>query len=200
MCTGDRWLSFASISIATNRVSFSRLISRIQGRCAVALVITGLVACGRDSPAPDSSGTFVIRNVRIFDGERVISEREIVVTNGVIAAIGDAGQMPPNANAIDGAGNTLLPGLIDSHTHGPMPAQMKQAVLFGVTTQLDMFTNPGGVALARQFLRTAEGQSAADLRAAGLAVTAPGGHGTEYSSARFRRSVLTVTPRRSSMH
>ena len=151
-----------------------------NGRLSWALAVISLMACGRTPPATVSANTFVIRNVRIFDGERVIAEREVVVTDGVIATVGRAGAVPSNATVIDGSGKTLLPGLIDSHTHAPLTTLLKQAVVFGVTTQLDMFSDPPMVAEARKFLRTAEGQSAADLRAAGLAVTAPGGHGTEY--------------------
>jgi imidazolonepropionase-like amidohydrolase len=150
---------------------------------AVVLVLTPLVACGPTPSPNDSSNTFVIRNVRIFDGERVIPEREVVVSNGAITTVGSDGQTPSNVRVVDGEGGTLLPGLIDSHTHSPMPILMRQAAAFGVTTQLDMYSDPSMVAAARQFLGSAEGQSAADLRAAGLGVTAPGGHGTEYGGA-----------------
>ena len=153
----------------------------IGSRLLTALAVISLASCGGTQPATESANpAFVIRNVRIFDGERVIAEREVSVADGVIAAVGRAGEVPSNATVIDGGGNTLLPGLIDSHTHAPVPALMKQAAVFGVTTQLDMLTDAPTVAEARKFLLTTEGRSAADLRAAGPAVTAPGGHGTEY--------------------
>jgi imidazolonepropionase-like amidohydrolase len=79
------------------------------------------MAYGRTPPATNSADILVIRNVRIFDGERVIGEREVVVTDRVIAAVWPAGQVPSNAIVIDGAGGTLLPGLSDSHTHLPIP-------------------------------------------------------------------------------
>ena len=47
------------------------------------------------------------------------------------------------AKVIDGKARTLLPGLIDGHTHAFFPDHLKQAAIFGVTTELDMFTDHG---------------------------------------------------------
>lgn len=40
---------------------------------------------------------------------------------------------------IDGTGDTLLPGLIDCHVHLSKRDELKQALVFGNTTVLDMF-------------------------------------------------------------
>ena len=133
---------------------------------------------------PESAG-LVIRNVRIFDGQQVVPETEILVEDGVIAAIGQAGELPTAATEVDGSGQTLLPGLIDSHTHLPIEPLMRQAVVFGVTTQLDMHSDdPEVVAAAKAFLRTEAGGQVADLFAATTGVTAPGGHGTQFGEYR----------------
>ena len=56
---------------------------------------------------------------------------------------------------IDGTGKTLLPGLIDSHTH-VWPGSLESAIVFGVTTELDMFSD---IAPAKQApRRTNRGQ------------------------------------------
>ena len=44
---------------------------------------------------------------------------------------------------------TLLPGLIDAHTHSFGPA-LEEALNFGVTTVLDMFTEPNQAAAWRR--------------------------------------------------
>jgi hypothetical protein len=52
-------------------------------------------------------------------GEAALEDRDVLVRGGQIAAITPAGEAPPPAEALvlDGAGRTLLPGLIDLHTH-----------------------------------------------------------------------------------
>ena len=139
---------------------------------AIAAVAMNACAAQPADIEPESDG-FLIRNVRIFDGERVIPETEILVEDGLIAAIGESGELPTTVTEIDGLGQTLLPGLIDSHTHIPLPQQMRQAAVFGVTTQLDMFTSPERVAAAKDYLRTEAGGQAADLFSA-TSLVAPG--------------------------
>ena len=79
-----------------------------------------------------------VRNVRLFDGTRVIPGTTVVFENGIITSIGAS--VPEGAEVIDGTGKTLLPGMIDSHTHAFTNA-LERALRFGVTTELDMFTD-----------------------------------------------------------
>lgn len=58
-----------------------------------------------------------ITDVRVFDGvDRLPDRRSVRVVDGVIVAVGD---VAPGVDdeLIDGAGRTLLPGLIDAHMH-----------------------------------------------------------------------------------
>src|SRR2546423_331016 len=80
-----------------------------------------------------------IRNVRVFDGSKVIPSATVVFTDGTITSVGASAKVPDGATVIDGAGKTLLPGLIDAHTH-VFPGSLERALRFGVTTELDMFT------------------------------------------------------------
>src|SRR5262249_10877234 len=52
--------------------------------------------------------------------------------------------------------------------------------IFGVTTELDMFTDHAFAARMRSEEAAGKALDRADLRSAGTLVTAPGGHGTEY--------------------
>ncbi len=54
---------------------------------------------------------------------------------------GTISRVPRDALVIDGTGLTLLPGLIDAHTHTFGVSGLQQALIFGVTTELDMFTD-----------------------------------------------------------
>jgi imidazolonepropionase-like amidohydrolase len=137
----------------------------------------GLVAAARAQEAPKP---VVITNVRIFDGTRVIPKGTVVFQGRQIKAVGETVAVPKDAlEVIDGTGQTVLPGFIDSHTHAFGEA-LERALVFGVTTELDMFTDP---ALARQMREEQAKLGApdrADLFSAGTLATVPGGHGTEY--------------------
>ena len=127
----------------------------------------------------ENNHSFVIRNARVFDGRNVLDRSDVWVSAGKIKAVGKALKVPSDVQVIDASGDTLLPGFIDAHTHAWGDA-LKQAEIFGVTTELDMFTD---VKFMQQVKRDqAEGKylDIADLRSAGTLATAPGGHGTEY--------------------
>jgi imidazolonepropionase-like amidohydrolase len=118
-----------------------------------------------------------IHNVRLFDGTRLVPNATVVFDNGVITGVNTA--VPANAKLIDGTGKTLLPGLIDAHTHVYGTA-LERALRFGVTTELDMFTSVA--TLKQQKAEQARGNvaSRADIFSAGTLVTVEGGHGAEY--------------------
>lgn len=110
----------------------------------------------------------LIRGVRVFDGERTSPERDVLVVDDLIGEY-DGGRVDVE---VAGAGRTLLPGLIDGHTH-VFDGSLAQALSFGVTTELDMFCLPGNLARQREL---ATRDDVADLRSSGIVATAPGGH------------------------
>jgi hypothetical protein len=66
----------------------------------------------------------------------------------------------------------------------PIPTpSWKQAAVFGVTTGLDMFTDPANTVGIKKEQQKGMLLDYADLRSAGYLGTAPGGHGTEYGLA-----------------
>ena len=119
--------------------------------------------------------TLLIRNVRVFDGERVLEQRSVLVENGTISSITERDLHVPYGEVIDGRGRTLLPGLFDAHVHlaaNPEPA-LCQALSLGITTVLDMF-NGTDLLKAKQRLVAEEPTNLADLRTAGYGAIAPG--------------------------
>lgn len=123
--------------------------------------------------------TTLIRNARIFDGERVIDAKDILIRDGLIVRIGTGLEAPADAEVVDAAGRTLMPGLIDAHTH-TFGEGLEEAAVFGVTTHLDMFTDPAVLAEMRAEQAAWLVTTRAELYSAGVLVTAPGGHGTQY--------------------
>src|SRR5688500_15143102 len=126
-----------------------------------------------------AQSTVAIRNVRLFDGTRVVPKATVVFADGIIKAVGANASVPEGARVIDGSGRTLLPGLIDSHTHVYGDA-LERALRFGVTTELDMFTAVGTLKQAKAEQARGNVASRADLFSAGTLITVEGGHGAEY--------------------
>ncbi len=119
-------------------------------------------------------------NARLFDGEKVVPRATVVFsTAGKVLAVGPEVQPPAGAEVIDGSGRTLLPGLIDAHTHSFLGA-LERALVFGVTTNLDMMTDPTWAAARRREQAEGKATGRADLFSASTLVTAPGGHGTQF--------------------
>jgi imidazolonepropionase-like amidohydrolase len=146
--------------------------------CIFAAIAAPSVATASAQSAPSASAT-LFRNVRVFDGERMLGERDVLVRDGRIRQVGSGIAAPAGAAVVDGRGKTLLPGLIDAHTHTWGEAT-KQALAFGVTTELDMFSSPEIGAAARAEQVAGHAGDRADLFSAGVLVTVARGHGTEY--------------------
>lgn len=120
-----------------------------------------------------------ITNTRIFDGEKILAADTVVIENGVITAIGTAA--PAGAVIVDGAGATLLPGLIDAHVHTSTES-LALALRFGVTTELEM--QGANTRLRRDDIT--DDDSVADVRSSGFGLTPPGGHPDELFPEGFR--------------
>ena len=116
--------------------------------------------------------TTAITHARIFDGDTVLGAATVVLDGQRIAAVG--GSVPAGATVVDATGATLLPGLIDAHVHTTMDS-LRDALRFGVTTELEMM----GHWSPQERRAVAEADDMADMRSAGMGISAPGGHPSE---------------------
>jgi len=90
------------------------------------------------------AGPVAFTHVRAFiDGQRYVEDETVVEDEGVITAVGPAGKVkvPAGAQVIDGTGETLVPGLWDSHQHFGDDFSGPLLLSLGVTSVRD----PGNV-------------------------------------------------------
>jgi imidazolonepropionase-like amidohydrolase len=95
---------------------FSARTSTLVGGLSLLVSISAIA----QTASPSASVT-VIRAGTLIDGRSATPRRDqvIVIRGNRIEGVGDAAstKIPPGANAIDLSRSTVLPGLIDSHTH-----------------------------------------------------------------------------------
>ena len=100
---------------------------------AVALPVILVVVCGmyfglasseskaQQSTMGQQAGSLVLRGGRLIDGTgRAPVENSVVLMEaGKIVRVGREGEVaiPAGATAINAAGKTIIPGLVDGHTH-----------------------------------------------------------------------------------
>ena len=147
----------------------------------VLFLIVLWVLCLQGTGTGQESGIVtVIKNVRVFDGERVIPECSVVFEGSRISAVGAGVAVPEGAEVTDGRGRTLVPGFVDAHVHVWHVDNLKQSVIFGVTTVVDMFMDPKTMVEIKRMQEEGRAGDMAHLISPGILATSPGGHGTQY--------------------
>lgn len=122
-----------------------------------------------------SPGSGAIVHVRYFDGTALAGPATITFDGGrIVSVVADdsSGASPGDvpADAVDGSGLTLLPGLIDAHVHLDGKKNLEDAARWGITTMLDMGTpSPQLVASLRDL------PGLTDIRSSESPASAPGG-------------------------
>jgi imidazolonepropionase-like amidohydrolase/ABC-type multidrug transport system permease subunit len=146
----------------------------------------------------DRLQTQLIRNARIIIGNgKVIENGGVLVKDGKIAEIYDGNIPDPkevNAHLIEGAGKTVLPGLIDVHVHlgatggandytadptKVLPRELAEYLYCGITAVKSVGDMLDTVLQVRQTVNSGE-KLGAEFFLVGPLFTTAGGHGTEY--------------------
>jgi len=145
------------------------------------------------------SRTMLIRNARIFTGAgKVIENGAVLVKSGKVAEVYEGNSPDPkslNAEPVEAAGKTILPGLIDTHVHldGPggfyddwkdyASAKIMQrnlaAYLYSGVTAVRSAGDQLDRALETRTLVNGGERLGAEFFLVGPLFTAAGGHGTE---------------------
>jgi len=107
-----RWLALTTIALIPGGVAGSRAA---HAQSAIMTAPAGAGPNRAAAPAPP----MVLKPAAVFDGVDVHQGWVVVVRDDSIQAAGPAAQVstPRDATSIDLPGATLLPGLIDAHTH-----------------------------------------------------------------------------------
>ncbi len=153
--------------------------------------------------AMERGHSLLIKDAQIFLGDgNIIDRGSVLIRDGKIAEV-FTGNAPDaktlKAEAVEAAGKTLLPGLVDVHVHlgNPggfyelptdykpanisMPRELAAYLFSGVTAVKSAGDTLGDVKRERDHVRSGE-KLGAELFIVGPLFTAEGGHGTEYSA------------------
>ena len=127
-------------------------------------------------PAQES-GSLLIQNVRLFDGEIVQEGMDVLFENGKVAKLQAHDPQRQADQIVKGKGKTLLPGLINAHVHIWFPAHLAEAAKAGVLTVMDMHASRFSIPILKALQ---DSTGFANYLSAGPGATIPGGHGTQF--------------------
>src|SRR5271170_4177039 len=94
----------------------SNIRSRIAKACAVFFLALPLLT--RAATPPDAPPVILIQNATILTvSHGIIEHGSILIKDGKIAEVGTSVKAPKDAQVIDAAGQYVMPGIIDCHSH-----------------------------------------------------------------------------------
>jgi imidazolonepropionase-like amidohydrolase len=167
----------------------------------VALVLIAVLGCERDGIRV-AEGALVVWHGTVIDGTGAppIPDGVVVVEGDRIAAVGEAArfQIPEGVRAIDAGGGTILPGIIDAHTHSDHAASTRRTLLVdGVTSVCNLGTSMDRLPLFAEG-SVEEGPAARGFWA-GPIITAPGGYPGPVYGAQFSYQVESTEEARAAV-
>lgn len=164
---------------------------KIMNKILVLAIFIALLSCKTVQTIEHKAYDIVIQNVKLFDGDKIISTATVLVQDDKVARIITTKTNFVGDNVINGDGQTLIPGLIDAHVHAWDIAHTSTAAKAGVLTVLDQLNNQPNSLKFLKGLGNSESPNS-EFYSAGYAVTVPRGHGTQFGPAPSVSSIEEV--------
>ena len=156
-----------------------------QWMVVVGLLVFSAACSGPSTDSPSSTATTTATGVTIFEGARLIVgdgsapiENAVIVVEGArFAQVGRAEDVkaPEGAARVNLAGKTVMPAIVDAHTHMPVARealidQLQRKAYYGVGAVMSLGQDTGDVAFQVREETVPDG---AMLRTAGRGITMP---------------------------
>ena len=147
----------------------------------VLLFLAAAFAARVESQAPQATGVTVYEGARLIvgDGSAPIENAAFVVQNNRFTQVGRRGQLkvPAGPARTDLTGKTVMPAIVDAHTHQPTTAtrdalvdSLQRKAYYGVAALISLGQDPGDLAFQ---VRGEIIPNAARFRTAGRGMTTP---------------------------
>jgi imidazolonepropionase-like amidohydrolase len=148
---------------------------------ALLVAVAAISACSpqTDSQAPAATSATAFEGARLIvgDGQATIENATFVIDGGRFVQVGRSGdvQVPEGASRVDLTGKTVIPALIDTHTHlrserEALVKDLERRAYWGVGAAMSLGQDPGDLPFQ---IRDETIPGAARFRTAGRGITAP---------------------------
>lgn len=119
MIRRSNWLLLAALTVALNVGCVPLENSGATSESSTPTGAAGETAQTHSSDAADQSDQILITNVNVWDGKsrRLQNDVNVLITDNLIESVSSSLPDATGATVIDGGGRTLMPGLIDMHSH-----------------------------------------------------------------------------------
>ena len=148
-------------------------------RLIIGLLFAAAFSTPGASQAPQPTGATVFEGARLIvgDGRAPVEDSAFIVENNRFTQVGRKGQLkiPTGAARVDLTGKTVMPAIVDTHTHMAVTRpelvdQLQRKAYHGVGAVMSLGQDTGDVAFQ---VRGENIPGAARLRTAGRGITAP---------------------------
>jgi imidazolonepropionase-like amidohydrolase len=142
-------------------------------------IVAATWSLGVDGQAPSAARVTIFEGATVIvgDGSAPLQNAAFIVEGDRFGAIGRAGQLqaPAGASRVNLAGKTVMPGIIDTHTHladsrEALVDQLQRKAYYGAVLVVSLGSDPGDVAFQ---VRNETIPHAARLLTAGRGITTP---------------------------
>lgn len=155
-----------------------RMHTEFAQRLVVTILAASAAAGCAPAPAPPPSSATVFEGARIIVGAgQVIENGTLVMDGGKFTHVGSAGSVeaPAGAARVSLAGKTVMPALVDTHTHLSQTAEalttdLRQRASFGIGAAMNLGLDTGDVAFQ---MRAQPPAGVARFFTAGRGITSP---------------------------